>query len=164
MTLGVSLVTSGVSLVTSCLLRYQTRVAGERSGRHPGPRRAGGEAGWECGGISGGQAGVMSSRRAEPTACQLPPPNRPPAHHQESLAGFLLLFVQHGDLIYIMICKHLPLCCHMTSVHLADPRMSPDPLQIPCRPPADPDEGARPEFCQTLHVKEAATRVGGERR
>lgn len=45
--------------VTS-VLRYQTRVAGERAGRHPGPQPARREAGREPGGFSGGEAAVIS--------------------------------------------------------------------------------------------------------
>lgn len=48
-----------------CLHRYQTRVAGKRAGWHPGLSHTGWEAGREHGGVSGGQAAVMSRRQTE---------------------------------------------------------------------------------------------------
>lgn len=59
-----------------------------------------------------------------------------------------------------MICKPLPVCCHMTSVHLAEKKNRNDTLPNPRMVVSR----SQPEFCQKVDVKEAATRVRGELR
>lgn len=162
-----------------CAHRYQTRVAGERAGRHSGPQDPCGETGWERCGFSGGEANLRPRwrvKRSQANRCAIwteasdrhPPPTITASPSSllclcscpdrisifRPLCSLVVLFAfQHeGDLINIMICKPLPL---LLPHDFCSPGRKLNPLDS-CL------SLSQPEFCQKVNVKEAATRVGGE--